>query len=371
VTSVLIVTNGRGEDTIGAAIAARLSRSTAVTAYPLVGLGEAYGGVPLVDPRRELPSGGFALRSGIRALLPDLRAGGLSFWRQQRAALRSRAGRDRVIVVIGDVYGLWMASHTRAPIVFVATAKSDFNERHRAYEITIIRRHAAAVFARDARTADALRRRRVDARFAGSPGVDVIPPPAGPLPVPPGAPVVLLLPGSRADALRNMIELLRLCRRVGETEPAVFVAALHPFLETVRVVRDAVAAGWAVDGAFLRSATAAVLLTRDFGSAVRLATTVVGLAGTASEQAAALAKPIVAFPPAGAVQYTAGFMRLQHRLLGDALLPTANWQQAAEATVRLLRSPDERIRRGAAGRERMGPPGAVPAIAAEAERRLR
>ena len=369
--SVLIISNGRGEDAVGAAIGERLRRSAAVAAFPLVGLGEAYAEIPLAEPRGQLPSGGFTLRGGIRTLLTDLRAGGFGFWRRQRKALKRRAGHDNVVVVVGDAYALWMAASTRASIVFVATAKSESNERHRAPEIMLMRRHARVVFTRDERTADALRRRHLDARFAGNPLVDVIPEPAGALPLPPGAPVVLLLPGSRADAPRNLGMLLRLSRRVAVMEPAIFVAAVPPAVEMARLAHDAIAAGWMVDGAFLRLPSAATLVTRDFGSAVRRATVVIGLAGTANEQAAALGIPVVAFAPRGAVQYTTAFMRLQHRLLGDALVPTADWERAAEITVRLLRDAGERVRRGAVGRERMGPPGGVPAVVAEVQQRLR
>ena len=356
---------------MGAAVGAVVRRSADVLAYPLVGLGEAYRDVQLLDPRRALPSGGFALRAGLGALTGDLRAGGLSLWRQQRSTLAARKGRSHVVVAVGDVYALWMAARAGAPIVFVATAKSEAIEPHRAVEISIIRRHARVVFARDARTADVLQRRGVNARFAGNALVDVIPEPAGPLPLPPGAPVVLLLPGSRPDAPRNMAALLMLARRVAETEPAIFEVALPPSVEMARMIRKATSAGWTVDGAFLRLPTAAVYVTRDFGAAVRRATVAVGLAGTANEQAAALGTPVVAFAPRGAVQYTPAFMRLQHRLLGDALVPAPDWERAADAVIRLLRDAGERSRRGAAGRERMGPPGAVPAIAAEVEERLR
>jgi uncharacterized protein (TIGR03492 family) len=368
--AVLIISNGRGEDAVGAALAGLLRRSAAVAAFPLVGTGGTYGDIPLLDPRRVLPSGGFTLRGGLAAVARDVRAGGFGLWRGQRAALRNRAGWDEIVVVAGDAYALWMAAHTRTPIVFVATAKSESNERHRGVEISLMRRHAVVVFARDARTADTLRLRGANARFAGNPLVDVIPEPAGPLPLPPGAPVVALLPGSRADALRNMTALLKVAARVAELEPAIFVAALPPSLEVAGVVRNAAAAGWTVDGAFLRLPTAAAYVTRDFGGAVRRATVVVGLAGTANEQAAALGTPVVAFTPRGAVQYTAAFLRLQHRLLGDALVPAADWEEAAGLTVGLLRDADERARRGRVGRERMGPPGGIPAIAAEVEERL-
>jgi uncharacterized protein (TIGR03492 family) len=263
-----------------------------------------------------------------------------------------------------------MASRASDHLVLVATAKSEHIEPHRAVEIAIMRRHARVVFTRDGRTADVLRARGLEARFAGNPLVDVIPSSGGPLPLPPGAPVVLLLPGSRPDAPRNMAALLMLARRVTQTEPAVFTAPLPPSVEMARVVREATTSGWTVDGAFLRSPTAAVFVTRDFGAAVRRATVAVGLAGTANEQAAALGVPVVAFAPRGAVQYTPAFQRLQHRLLGDALVPATGWEQAADRVIRLLRDVGERSRRGSVGRERMGPPGAVPAITAEIERRL-
>lgn len=369
--SVLIVSNGRGEDAVGAAVGALLRRSVDVLAYPLVGLGDAYRDVPLLDPRRVLPSGGFALRAGLGALLGDLRAGGMSFWRQQRRTLAARKGWSRLVVAVGDVYALWMASLARDHIVFVATAKSERIEPHRAVEIALMRRHAQVVFTRDGPTAEVLRARTLDARFAGNPLVDVIPSSGGPLPLPPDAPVVLLLPGSRPDAPRNMAPLLMLARRVTQTEPAVFTVSLPPSVEMARVIRDAAASGWTVDGAFLRSPTAAVFVTRDFGAAVRRATVAVGLAGTANEQAAALGVPVATFAPRSAVQYTPAFLRLQHRLLGDALIPADDWERAADVVIRLLRDAGERSRRGSVGRERMGPPGAVPAITAEVESRLR
>jgi hypothetical protein len=53
----------------------------------------------------------------------------------------------------------------------------------------------------------------------------------------------------------------------------------------------------------------------------------------------------------------------QQRLLGDALVATRDWREAAAAVVRLLRDPAERARRGAIGRDRMGPPGGAQRIA--------
>ena len=64
------------------------------------------------------------------------------------------------------------------------------------------------------------------------------------------------------------------------------------------------------------------------------------------------------------MQFTTGFLTLQKRLLGEGLVDTLDWEDAAKGAVWLLLHPDEAQRRGAAGRQRMGEGGAVDAIAA-------
>lgn len=362
--SILIVSNGYGEDAVGNALAKELKGRAEVVAYPLVGLGHAYEGVPLLDPRKALPSGGFGVRGSWKALLADVRSGGIGLLRAQHEALKTERGKHDRVVAIGDAYCLWMASRAASPAVFVATAKSEYNERHRMPEIWLLRRYAALVFTRDQPTAEVLATRGVTARYEGNPLMDTVPVPEGSLPLPTGAPVVLILPGSRTDALQNLMVLLKVCRQVNSEAGAAFVCALPPTLELVNVVTNAMRVGWEVEGQYLQSGQTRVLLTRDFGSAIRATTVSVGLAGTANEQAAGFGKPVVAFPGNGA-QYTKSFMELQHRLLGEALVPSANWREAAGAVIRLLRDSDERIRRGKVGQQRMGVPGAVARIAAE------
>jgi len=359
--SVLIVSNGRGENAVGAAIARALGDHR-VAAYPLVGMGEAYAGVELLDPRLPLPSGGFALRGGD--LLGDLRAGATKLFRTQRRTLRGQAGQRDAVVAVGDVFCLWMAAHTRVRPIFVATAKSEHNEPHRALELWQIRRRASVVFTRDQRTADALAKYGIRARYDGNPLVDAIPEPKGVLPLTPGAPVLLLLPGSRADALRNLLQLLKVSVHVASEIGAHLVCAIPPTLQVVDVVRQVQEVGWQAAGEFIERGETRVLLTRDFGAALRAATVAVGLAGTANEQVAAFGKPVVAFAPAGAVQFTTGFLTLQKRLLGEGLVDTLDWEDAAKGAVWLLLHPDEAQRRGEAGRQRMGEGGAVDAIAA-------
>jgi uncharacterized protein (TIGR03492 family) len=360
--AVLIVSNGHGEDSVGMALADELQPRARITVFPLVGSGAPYHGVPLLEPRRPMPSGGFALRGAWRRLWADLRAGTVAHWLAQRATLRAQRGRHDLVVAIGDVYCLQMAALVRAPIVFIATAKSEYNEPHRWLERRLIRRHARIVFTRDLVTADVLRRAGLPAEYVGNPLMDTIGI-TGPGRAPDSTrPTVTILPGSRTDAYENLRPLLRLCEGVASHVGVAFVCALAPGLDVARVRGVANALGWKTTDDDLRHDRVAVHLTRAFAEAVQAADVVVGLAGTANEQAAGLGKPVVTFIGPGS-QVTRPFVALQKRLLGDALVAARDWQEAVGEVVRLLQDPSERARRGTAGRERMGQPGAVRKIA--------
>src|SRR5438445_13458574 len=103
-----------------------------------------------------------------------LLTGYVVLWLWHRVRLRQLRGRHHLVGAIGDVYCLWMAARAGGPLVFIATAKSEYNEPHRWLERMLVRRHAAAVFTRDQATADALRRAGLPATYAGNPLMDTI-----------------------------------------------------------------------------------------------------------------------------------------------------------------------------------------------------
>ncbi|MDR7505955.1 MAG: hypothetical protein QN129_13770, partial [Armatimonadota bacterium] len=269
-------------------------------------------------------------------------------------------------LAVGDVYALWMALAIGAPVALVATADTVLARRPSLLHLALLRR-ARHVFARDQATAAWLAARGVAASAPGNVMVDCLEETSPDFALPPGVPAVALLPGSRGDAARNAALLARVAARVTAARPEVhFLLALAPTVDADAVLA-AVDAG--VGGPGRRPAAQGlarpphILPTRTFTAAVARAEVVVGLAGTANEQAAALGRPVVAFPGRGA-QYTPRFMALQSRVLGEALVPTPSPDAAAAAALRLLSDPAERARRGEAGRQRMGPPGAAPRIAA-------
>ncbi|MDZ7704783.1 MAG: hypothetical protein U5L04_09910 [Trueperaceae bacterium] len=102
---ITLLSNGHGEDVVGARLLrAFTERATDVTlqAYPTVDRGDAYEslGVPILGPRRVMPSGGLLFHH------PAL------FWRDVRAGFVGMTGRQLrdlrrldtdILVVVGDV----------------------------------------------------------------------------------------------------------------------------------------------------------------------------------------------------------------------------------------------------------------------------
>src|SRR5690606_38769559 len=242
-----------------------------------------------------------------------------------------------------------------------------------------MRRRADHVFARDERTAAALRRAGGKASWAGNLMMDAMAV-TGALTLPRTAgPVVALLPGSREDAYVNLRSLAAALERVAASGAAVGLVPLATGLAMGRAAAVLRARGWepaerehagpAVesvpggDAAFRKGRAWLWVLEGVFGDVLQAADVVVGLAGTANEQAAGLGKPVVAFPGPG-VQFGPRFLRAQRLLLGDALVVAPPSPEAVAAEVRaILSDPARREGMAAAGRERMGPPGAARRMA--------
>ncbi|MDR5709033.1 MAG: lipid-A-disaccharide synthase-related protein [Armatimonadota bacterium] len=360
---VLIVSNGYGEDTMGAVLGRALRRrGVGVRAYPLVGLGRAYqtAGIPVLDPRRTLPTEGFGFRTGWREAWEDLRAGWLPLTLAQRRTLREERERNEEVVAIGDLFCLWMAAATGVRPVYVPTAKSEHNEPHQLWELLLIRHLARISFPRDPLTTERYRNAGLSAAYVGNLMMDCLESRGEEFGFAADEPVVLLLPGSRRDAPRNFHLLLQAAVRVAALRPEVrWLCALSPTVDAVTLTR-AVGAELLQDQ--VRHQGIWIRLTRSFADAVARATVVLGMSGTANEQAAGLGRPVVALPGPGP-QFTRRFLELQARLLGEALVPAGSPEEAAQMVLRLLADPEERARRGEAGRARMGPPGAADRLA--------
>lgn len=372
---VLFVSNGPTEDAIGARIAAGLGQ--AIWALPLVGRGKPYEGVAqaVLGPRKEMPSGGFLFGS-LQNLMADLRAGFLSMsFAQWQTAWTFHPD---AVVVVGDAYALSvgvLAARGR-PLYHVNPLVSAlYLEGARPLELLLdwggsdftpferfLHRKARAVFVRDEPSLKRLRSLGVaHAYWYGSFAMDLLPPPERDLAAWVGKdPLLALLPGTRGDETFSLPVMLEAALRLPLT-PAVAWAkgweALPPLPgwraqeaapHTLRLEREGKVA-WIFRGAF-----SAIL----HQSRLALAT-----AGTATEQAAGLGVPVVAFPTPGP-QYTRAFARRQKRLLGEALhLTEAHPDHVAATAQKLLQDEALYIQSSQAGKERMGPPGGIQGTA--------
>lgn len=378
---VLIVSNGHGEDAIGAALARAietLQPGAHISAYPLVGRGTAYEGVVagIDGPRRALPADGLTLHSPAN-LVADLRAGWIGMTVRQGSDL-FRCDTDALLVV-GDLYAQLFASAVSAharyvyqPLVSIRQTGPTLPPLHRwameritPLEQLLLARRTHRVYVRDEPTALWLRSRGVPHAVAlGNPAVDdVADVRAGSITEPASERLRLaLLPGSRAHAHRSLAVMLDAVDRLKADATVAWARPEPPAV-----------AGWAweSEGA---SASGRGMLTRG-GS--RIATSFRGLArslqgahlalgttGTASEQAAAAGVPVISFPVPP--EHMPSFLAGQARLLGAALTVVKPDAGAVAAAARELTADAGRYAEAVrAGRERMGAPGATSRIAAD------
>lgn len=376
---VLFLSNGHGEDEVGARIAeeiVRLRPDLRMAALPLVGVGTPYqrAGIARLEPRRALPSGGLLMHS-LPLLLADLRAGFVGLTLGQ---LRRLAGyRCDNVVVVGDVYAQLLSTLSRAKTRFVVqTLVSAYHADGLAYSrpnrlfmerITLPERllmeRAKAVYVRDPATESALHDAGLThARFLGNPIADRL---EGEIPSSlAGRRVVALLPGSRGyrhQALATMLAALELLSDEevtgavawigGELEPPPGWQQRPPARDEPGLVAE-----------LSKGNARALVFESRFADVLQSARVVVGTSGTANEQAVALGRPVVAFPVPP--HYSAPFLENQKRLLGPALVvvqPRAG--EVAAALQSWLDDPATAERAGRQGRSRVGGPGGSEAIA--------
>jgi uncharacterized protein (TIGR03492 family) len=367
---LLVISNGIGEDSIGAEIVRRMPADFEVDAYPTLGSGRHYEGIcRIVGPRAELASQGSRINRGT--LARDVATGGLATIPPGLAFMRrSRRIYDRHLV-IGDfigVAGCWL-SGIRG-ITYLDVYKTGYGRAYAAVERWIIGRTCRTVFCRSDRLARTLVASGVDARAAGNVMMDTIPSgdydAAGrrsrPL-------AVTLLPGSRDQTAENFALQVEALGELPEAQrPDVFAAVA----EGIDVASLAQAAGLAVtlptmqDAADLGTLTGrglAIHLSRGaFGNLLGASDLVLSQAGTATIQALGSGKPVITFTrPTDRMKR----FREENLLFGDArLLVPARSAGLAKAAGDLLADPSEIARLGAIGRERIGGPGAIDAIIA-------
>ncbi len=383
---VLLLSNGHGEDLSGAALGSQLrQRGVAVEALPLVGHGQAYrqAGIPVLGPTRDFSTGGLGYTS-LAGRLTDLREGQFTYVLRLLGRLWRRRLRYRLVVAVGDlvpVLGAWLTGQESA--VYLVAYSSHYEGRLRLpwpCGWLLKRPRVRAVWSRDQLTAKDLSEqlgRPVD--FLGNPFLDPLlegvaaTAASRPGEEPSGGsaaasrPVLAVLPGSRLpEALGNLTLLLGVLERLpaangGSGEAAILRAALVAALKPTAIAAAAAPLGWRFeegDGAagpepasLQRQGRRLELHWNRFAAVLASSDLVLAMSGTASEQAVALARPVLQLAGPGP-QFTEGFAEAQRRLLGPGVQCAAGpvgQENTLAATARMLGSMLDRLADPVAG----------------------
>ena len=386
---VLLLSNGHGEDLSGALVAAELmQRGIPVEALPLVGHGSPYRqrGVPVLGRTRSCSTGGLGYTS-LGGRLSELLEGQMGHVLGRLLLLRRRRRHYGLVVAVGDVLavlGSWLSGLPSA--VYLVAYSSHYEGRLRLpWPCGWLLNQASikAIWSRDCLTANDLSQQLNRAVvFLGNPFLDVVS--AGTsesLPLP--ALQLALVPGSRLpEAGRNLALMLRVLALLPEewsrSQPLRLRAALVAELDSSCVAKLAGPLGWRLEPSdrLIRGPLVVELGWGQFGEILASSQLVLGMAGTAAEQAVGLGKPVLQLV-GGGPQFTAGFAEAQRRLLGPGVrcAPGSSGSAATlVATAQLAQGlldqqsdpkqgPALRQSLAAIGLERIGAPGGSEAVA--------
>jgi uncharacterized protein (TIGR03492 family) len=379
---ITVLSNGYGEDSIGAALLHQLHSHLPEArriAYPTVDLGNAYlsgtEGVTLLEPRQVMPSGGLLLHHP-QLFWQDIKAGFLGLTLKQLRTLRQHT--TDVLIVIGDVYALLLSSLVRTKLRFYYQSLISIHHRTLAPshplnrlamervtlpERLLIQRLCHTVYLRDEATAHYLQQRGIrQAKALGNPMLDAITG-GSPLPTITSPPRIALLPGSRRYRAAALQKMLRTLEHLPEaTGYLAWTGGKLPPIPGWQLTTCHDEAG--LTARYQRGTQTVFVCENRFADVLCSCQLVLGTSGTAQEQAAALGLPVVSFPVAP--YYTSAFLKNQKRLLGDALAVCDANSPTIAASLRYLMT-DARAYRQASetGKARMGPAGGTAAITAD------
>lgn len=384
VTRILFISNGHGEDNHAAHIIRTLRElqpDLEIAAMPIVGEGHAYRrlDIPIIVPTQTLPSGGFTYVNRL-LLLRDIWSGLIKLTWQQIRAIRQQRHQFDLIMATGDIVSQGFAYLSGKPYVSFISCLSSLYEGHLKLGpfigFALRADRCLNVITKDPYTAADLQQQGLQkAVFGGIPAMDRLKPSGRDLQLQPGLPMIALLPGSRwPESERNFAMELRWVREMVRLRPETqFRAALLPDLME-RLPQIAEAEGWHYQDHQLclkeSGIAVEVLCFSDaFADIIFQTTLVIGMAGLAVEQAAALGKPVIHIAGHGP-QFNYAFAEAQTRLIGETSVLIGSGaatdetlREAAQQCHEILSDPEYLARCDQQGRQRFGPPGASKRIA--------
>ncbi|MEJ5284159.1 MAG: lipid-A-disaccharide synthase-related protein [Brevinematales bacterium] len=370
--NILFVSNCFGEDRAASFIAFELKKlvgeSFNIFGASLISNALDYKnkGIEVIYSSEIPPSGGFPTKS-LKGFFIDLFSGSFKNIFQFKKKLSEFKNQIDVLFVVGDVFLLYVSKSSLKPrkTIFLALAKSDYFMPHYWVEKLYIKKNADFVLTRDEYTMQNLKRSGINAYFLGNPLVDGINKPDNYLlNILEGVRIIGILPGSRKEATRNFEIILKIIEKLKNLN-IFFLTALSDNLDYESFIEVLKKNGYSVQISSIVSAkkeNTIILAKGLFTEIIHRAELIIGLAGTANEQAAAIGKPVISFVGSG-VQSNYRRMKEQEKLLGGAAKFVRKHEDVTKEIIYLLNNNEEILRRGKIGRERMGESGASKNIA--------
>ena len=323
--NILCISNGHGEDLIACKIASAnttTSTSLHITGIPLVGTGHAYKQhrIPLIIQNPPFPSGGF-IRS-IKDLLSDLKNGLLTHVFHQIKLIRKQSQKNSITIAVGDIFCLIMASFSKNTVYFIPTAKSDTFMPHSFIERFLIKRLAKKSFPRDLQTTHSFLKHNLSAIYFGNPMMDNLRTTKKIITKNTHCPILGILPGSRQEAYKNCAFAMKVCEYLVTKQKDVTILCAFP--DTLNLETLISMTKWRASKHTLQTTltsptnTCSIIFTNEFLPTINQANCLIGLAGTANEQALFLNKPVVCFKGFGP-QSTLKRFQEQRKLMGPLL----------------------------------------------------
>jgi len=374
---ILFVSNCFGEDRVASLIAKEFKflckqhkKSIRIYGATLMGNGREYtvNNIELVYHSPLPPSGGFPTKS-IKGFFADLISGSFFNILKFVKALKKLYNEIDTIFVVGDIFLLFLSKLAlkNKKFFFFALAKSDYFMPHYLIEKWFLKTNNIDVLTRDELTAKNFQSDGIKAYYFGNPMMDNLFSKGLNVEIPEDKRVIGILPGSRFEAYGNFKKILFLIDKI-ERNDLFYIAALPHTLDVRKIIDISLKSGFSVSQkgyiTRLKKDLKEVLLLYDsFVEVINLSEIIIGLAGTANEQAAGLGKPVITFKGCGP-QSTEVRLKEQEKLLGGASKYIKNFPYGVIREIEfLLDNSDEVELRGRIGKERMGGPGGAKKIA--------
>lgn len=351
---VLIISNGHGEDLNASLITEKLislDPELIIDAFPIVGEGKCYSNknINIVSPLKAMPSGGIFYLNPLN-LIKDLASGLFSLTLRQLSTLNKIKNNYDLIIAVGDVVPVFFAYLTGKNYVSFLVAHSSYYEGKLTLPFLtnlLVRSHRCQlILAKDEYTAKDLQQQGLKKVICrGYPIMDTLEITGVDLGLNSEMPMIALLPGSRIpEALNNFALELKVCEMLVMKygNKWQFRGALVPSITETDLENIAQSEGWKYEtGVFAKRINGEIIEVRVYSSAfadiLQHCHLVLGMAGTAVEQAVGLGKPIVQIPSKGP-QFTYSFAEAQMRLLGLNVVTVA---ENRDALIKCLEAADK------------------------------